>query len=478
MSEVEEAVRQAKQAPQGQDSSFSRALAERVAALNFEDLPDAAVGWARVGILDTLGVTIAGSREPAAELAAAALDSGAGPSLILGTRKRITPLDAALINGTASHALDFDDCNNTLGGHPSAPVVSALLPLAEQLGSTGADFVNAYIAGFEVETKIGLAVNLHHYTKGWHPTATLGVFGAAAACARLLELDTAKIATALALAASFASGLKANFGTMAKPLHVGHAARNGLLAARLAQQGYSANAANVFEHKQGFLDVFNGPGTYDTARAVSAWAQPLDIVEPGIAIKQYPCCGATHPAVDAMLDIVRQHRPRPEDVERIDAAIHSRRLAHTNRPNPNSALDAKFSLQYVMARALTDGHIGLADFENNAYLDPAVASLLRRVSVAAYDETGIGNFPADKHFGGHVAVTLRDGTVLRSQVEQPLGRTSANPLPAELLREKFILCAQTVLRHDAVAAIADAVENVEGLSSISSITALVETAAE
>jgi 2-methylcitrate dehydratase PrpD len=462
---------------EAESGSFSRALAERVAAMRFEDLPEAAVSWARVGILDTVGVTVAGSREPAAELAAAALDSGAGPSLILGTRKRVSPLDAALINGTASHALDFDDCNNTLGGHPSAPVVSALMPLAEQLGSTGAAFVNAYIAGFEVETKIGMAVNLHHYTKGWHPTATLGVFGAAAACARLLGLDAGQIATALALAASFASGLKANFGTMAKPLHVGHAARNGLFAARLARQGYSANAAGVFEHKQGFLDVFNGPGTYDTARALSAWAKPLDIVAPGIAIKQYPCCGATHPAVDAMLDIVRKHSPRPDDVTRIEASVHSRRLAHTNRPEPNSALDAKFSLQYVMARALTDGHIGLSDFENDAYLDPHVGSLLNRVSVSAYDETGAGGFADDNHFGGFVRVTLRDGTVMQSQVQQPLGRTSANPLPADRLREKFMLCAQTVLRKDAIAPIADAVENVEGLDSMRRITALIEAAA-
>ncbi|WP_454692566.1 MmgE/PrpD family protein [Achromobacter aloeverae] len=458
-------------------SSFSRALATRVAAQRFSDLPAEAIKWARMGILDTLGVTIAGSREPAAVLAGKALDDNSGPCLVLGTRRRTAALDAALINGAASHALDFDDCNNTLGGHPSAPVLSALLPLAEQLGSSGGQFVNAYVAGFEVECKIGMAVNLHHYTKGWHPTATLGVFGAAAACARLLDLDEDGVATALALAASFSSGLKANFGTMTKPLHVGHAARNGLYAARLAERGYSVNADGVFEHKQGFLDVFNGPGTYDTEKALAAWAHPLDIVEPGIAIKQYPCCGATHPAVDAMLEIVRQHRPRPVDVERIDAAVHSRRLAHTDRPDPQSELDAKFSLQYVMARALADGHIGLADFENEAYLDPRITQLLRRVHVDAYDRSGVGGFPEDNHFGGHVAVTLRDGTVLRAQVDQPLGRTSANPLSAASLRDKFTLCAKTVLRPDAVAAIAEKIETVERLESMRTLTALIQAAA-
>jgi len=141
-----------------------------------------------------------------------------------------------------------------------------------------------------VECKLALAVNFHHYTKGWHPTATLGTFGAAAACARLMGLDAERTAVALSLAASFASGIKANFGTMAKPMHVGHCARNGLLAARLAQSGFTANTQDVFEHEQGFLDVFNGPGTYDVGRALDAWAAPLDIVES----RDLPRLGVVH----------------------------------------------------------------------------------------------------------------------------------------------------------------------------------------
>jgi 2-methylcitrate dehydratase PrpD len=395
---------------------------------------------------------------------------------MLGTRSRTGALDAALINGTASHALDFDDCNNTLGGHPSAPVLSALIPLAEQLGSSGRDFITAYVAGFEVETKLGLAVNFHHYTKGWHPTATLGTFGAAAACARLMKLNDAATATALALAASFASGIKANFGTMTKPLHVGHCARNGLYAARLAEQGFTANAAHVFEHKQGFLDVFNGPDTYDVRRALDAWARPLDIVRPGIAIKQYPCCGSTHPALDAMLDLVRRHHPRPEQVERVDAWIHARRLAHTNRPWPNSPLDAKFSLQYVLARALLDGHIGVNDFVERSYRQPEILALLPRVHVAAYNEACVGGFPAENHFGGVVRITLRDGSTLEARVDQPLGRTSANPLPHALLRGKFSLCASAVLEPSAIPAVADAIERIETLARIDELTAQIQRA--
>src|SRR5690349_5543057 len=220
---------------------LARALAARVCAMRWSDLPSEAVHWARVGILDTTGVTLAGSREDAPRLLAQSLDLASGPSLVFGQQKRVGALDAAFLNGTASHALDFDDCNNTMGGHPSAPVLSALFPLADAIGCSGRDFVVAYVAGFEVECKLGLAVNFHHYTKGWHPTATLGTFGAAAACARLMNLPDERIAVALSLAASFASGIKANFGTMAKPMHVGHSARNGLLAARLAREGYTAN---------------------------------------------------------------------------------------------------------------------------------------------------------------------------------------------------------------------------------------------
>jgi 2-methylcitrate dehydratase PrpD len=446
---------------------FAAFLGAHVAALRFDDLPAEALHWAKVGILDTVGVTLAGSREDAPRLLAKALDLAPGPSLVLGLPRRVGVLDAAYLNGTASHALDFDDCSNTLGGHPSAPVLSALFPLADDLGASGRDFVLAYVAGFEVETKIALAVNFHHYTKGWHPTATLGVFGAAAAAARLMGLDAQATSVALALAASFASGLKANFGTMAKPMHVGHSARNGMLAARLANAGFTANAQSVFEHEQGFLDVFNGPGTYDVRRATAAWADPLDIIEPGIAIKQYPCCGSTHPAIDAMLDIVERRRIDPSQVERVDAWIHARRLRHTNRPRPDSALDAKFSLQYVLARALADRAVSVAHFENESYRDARIAELLRRVHVAPYDASQFG---ADNHFGGEVRVTLRDGTVETGRVEQALGRTSDNPVPAERLRRKFELCAATVLRENAIAPVAHAIDVIETLRDLRELT--------
>lgn len=452
---------------------IAHAFAERIHALQPGDLTPEVLHWAGVGLLDTLGVTLAGSREPAVRLAAAALDPADGPALWFGQRRRLRALDAALLNGTASHALDFDDCNNTMGGHPSAPVLSALLPLAEELGSTGSDFVLAYVAGFEMECKLALAVNFHHYTKGWHPTATLGTFGAAAACARLMGLDVAATATALALAASFASGIKANFGTMAKPLHVGHAARNGLLAARLARAGFTASSERVFEHEHGFLEVFNGAGTYDIQRGLAAWGAPMDIVSPGIAIKQYPCCGSTHPAIDAMLTLVRQHRLRDHDVAQVVAWVHARRLQHTNRPDPRTALDAKFSLQYVLARALADGCVAVPHFEGEAHAEPRVRALLPRIRVAAYDAN---RFEPANHFGGAVRLTLTDGRVLEASVEQALGRSSAHPLPAERLLEKFRLCARTVLRQDAVDTIAAQIQTLATLPDLRSLGTAIEQA--
>jgi 2-methylcitrate dehydratase PrpD len=451
------------------EASFANALGRRVADFSASDLTPDAVHWARVGVLDTFGVTLAGSREPAALIASQCIDAPTGACLLFGSARRLGALDAALVNGTAAHALDFDDCNNTLGGHPSAPIVPALWALAEERRASGMDLVVAYVAGFELECKLGLAVNFHHYQKGWHPTATLGVFGAAAACARLMALDAQQTATALAIAASFASGIKSNFGTMTKPLHVGHAARNGLLAARLAERGFTASPGDVFEHTQGFLDVFNGPGTYDTQRALAAWAAPLDIVQPGIAIKQYPCCGSTHPAIDAMLQVVREHGLTPRHVERVDAWIHPRRLQHTNRPHPRSSLDGKFSLQYVLARALHDGHLGVQQFEGDAHADAAVTALLPRIHVHPYGED---LFPADNHFGGAVRVTLRDGSVREARVEQALGRTSAHPLPMPLLEEKFTLCALQVLTDEAVQGVLAQVRRIEQLADLAPLSRL------
>ncbi|MCW5605589.1 MAG: MmgE/PrpD family protein, partial [Burkholderiales bacterium] len=366
-------------------------LATRIHALRYDTLPPEAAHWAKVGILDTVGVTLAGAAEGATRIVLGVSGTSSGPAFAFGHGRRVGALDAALINGTASHALDFDDCNNTLGGHPSVPILPALFALVDETGATGEDFITAYVAGFETECKLSMGVNFYQYTRGWHPTTTIGVFGGAAACAHLLKLSVEQTATALSIAASLAAGIKSNFGTMTKPLHVGHCARSGLFAALLARDGFTAGP-QAFEHKQGYFEVFNGAGNYDAARIFSTWAAPLDIVRPGIAIKQYPCCGSTHPAIDCMIELVREHKLTPDSVARIESWTHARRLEHTNRPDPQSSLDAKFSVQYTLARALKDRTVKIEQFEGDNWKDPATRAILPKIHVAPYTTA---QFPAE-----------------------------------------------------------------------------------
>ena len=448
--------------------SFATELSNKIRSLQFNTLSADAVHWAKVGILDTVGVTIAGAQEDATRIVLGVSGSASGPSLVFGHARRIGALDAALVNGTASHALDFDDCNNTLGGHPSAPILPALFALADETGATGKDFIAAYVAGFETECKLSMVVNFYQYTRGWHPTTTIGVFGSAAACAHLLKLSVEQTATALSIAASLAAGVKSNFGTMTKPLHVGHCARSGLFAALLARDGFTAGAT-AFEHKQGYFEVFNGAGNYDASRALPAWANPLDITRPGIAIKSYPCCGSTHPAIDCMLELVNQHNLKPEQVARIDSWTHTRRLEHTNRPDPQSYLDAKFSVQYTLARALKDRTVKLEHFEGDNWKDPATRALLPKIHVAPYTTE---QFPPDNHFGAEVKVTLTDGRVVSTKTDQALGRSVDKPLPADMLKAKFDNCAARALSTDNVARLYAAIQDFENAQDVREIAAL------
>ena len=448
--------------------SFATELSNKIKSLQFNTLSADAVHWAKVGILDTVGVTIAGAQEDAARIVLGVSGSASGPSLVFGHARRIGALDAALVNGTASHALDFDDCNNTLGGHPSVPILPALFALADETGATGKDFIAAYVAGFETECKLSMVVNFYQYTRGWHPTTTIGVFGSAAACAHLLKLSVEQTATALSIAASLAAGVKSNFGTMTKPLHVGHCARSGLFAALLARDGFTAGAT-AFEHKQGYFEVFNGAGNYDASRALPAWANPLDITRPGIAIKSYPCCGSTHPAIDCMLELVNQHNLKPEQVARIDSWTHTRRLEHTNRPDPQSYLDAKFSVQYTLARALKDRTVKLEHFEGDNWKDPATRALLPKIHVAPYTTE---QFPPDNHFGAEVKVTLTDGRVVSTKTDQALGRSVDKPLPADMLKAKFDNCAARALSTDNVARLYAAIQDFENAQDVREIAAL------
>ena len=454
--------------------SLARELARRIVAMHCDDLPPAAMAWSKVALLDTTGVTLAGAREDAPRIVedVLGLPAGAGPSLVFGGSRRVGCLDAALINGTAAHALDFDNATNTMFGHASATMMPALIAAGEAYGGSGRDLLIAHVAGFETSARLGRGLNMHHYEKGWHPTSTLGAFAVAAACAHFLKLSEEQTATALALATSLAAGIKANFGTMTKPLHVGQCARGGLMAALLARRGFTANP-DAFEHKQGFFNVFNGPGNYDADKILAGWGEPLDIVTPGACYKQYPSCASTHAAVDAALEIRGKHGPfDAAAIARVESWTAAPRLMHTNRPLPESALDAKFSVQYCVARALLDGNVVFEHLEGDAYREPAVRDLLARVHAAPFTE---GRFASGSHVGAEIKVTLADGRAFSATLERALGRTAANPIAPAAMHAKFVDCALRALPAAQVKAAAQAIEAFEQCSSIRDFTALLET---
>ncbi|MBI3936083.1 MAG: MmgE/PrpD family protein [Betaproteobacteria bacterium] len=444
-------------------------LGRRIAGMRYEALPPEAVDWAKISFIDTIACALAAAPEAGPRIVEKVLTPGGktGPSLIWGTDRRVSSLDAAAINGTAAHALDYDDCNNSLAGHPSAAVLPAVLALGESLGSSGRDALLAYIAGFETQARVAHGVHLHHYEKGWHPTSTLGIFGAAAGCARLLGLTPERTATALAISVSLASGVKANFGTMTKPLHAGQCTRNGLYAALLAREGFTASA-EAFEHKHGFLNVFNGAGNFDAENILAGWADPLDILAPGVGLKQYPCCGSTHSAIDATILLRERHGLTPERVAGIESVTHDRALAHTDRPLPASALDAKFSVQYCVARALMHGDVTFEHFEGDAWRDPEVRKLLGRIRARPHAHQSDGMY---EHFQGEVIVTTTEGVTYSARVDQPL-RGPQNPAPPDRLEPKFRDCAARALRADAVSRVLETLRNFESLDNVRELTEL------
>jgi 2-methylcitrate dehydratase PrpD len=452
--------------------TIAHQIAERVHAFSAARLTPNVLEWVRHAIIDTVACALAGMAEDAPRIVMTipGVAAAPGPATIWATDRQTSVLDATLVNGTASHALDYDDVGGVMGGHPSAMLVPPMIALAESLGSSGRDLAVSYVVGYETATRIARGVHFHHYDKGWHPTATLGIFGTTAGAARLLNLTVDQTAVAFALAASFASGLKANFGTMTKPFHVGHASRDGLLAAFMARAGFTANPA-VFEHKQGFLNVFNGPGTYDAERMLGIWYDPPECEGPGEpGLKPYPCCGSTHASVNRAIWLAKTHDIQPEDIESVDVMPHARRLPHTDNPDPRSPLAAKFSIQYCVARALIDRAVRLDHFAPDAELEPAVRALLPRIRAFAHPE-----MPADgaHQWGAEVVVRTKDGRRLAARIDDfercgPGGKMMSE----EELWTKFSDCAGRILPTDLLPTLFGSLSNVVSFGEVTDLTTL------
>ncbi len=443
------------------------AIAEFIAKSRWEDCPAEAVDAARRAILDCLGVMLAGSVEPAARIVTdiARSEGGAPLATVVGTPLRTGAVWAALANGTAAHALDFDDTNFAMMGHPTAPVLSAALAAGELALADGRALVHAFLLGFEVETTLGEVLNPAHYEKGFHATGTLGTMGAAAAAARLLGLDATQTRTALAIAASQASGLKENFGTMTKPFHAGHAARSGVLSGLLAREGFTASE-QALEGPQGYFAVL-GAGKREE-RALETLGAPWKILKTGVAVKPYPSCAFTHSIIDSTLELRRIHAIAPEQVEHVTVGVGAsvpRILIHSN---PRSGLEAKFSGEFSAAAALCEGRVGIATFRDDKTDDPAIKTLMKRVRVVVDPEIpGEG----DQHVWTRVTLRLRDGREV-SVAPRPVPGHPGSPLSLDQLREKFRDCARIVLPDDRVESVRQMVEDLDGCPDLRSLTAI------
>ncbi|HBN27305.1 MAG TPA: hypothetical protein DD405_07535 [Desulfobacteraceae bacterium] len=417
--------------------------------------------------LDCIGTTLAGyTHEMGKIITDFVKESGSSPrATVIGAGFKTSPADAALANGTMAHALDYDDYNLVLCGHPSVSLVPAILALGEERGISGKKALEAYIKGYEVEFKLGAALNLRHYELGWHATCTLGTMGAVAAAAVILELDVETTRIALGIAASEAGGLRQNFGTMTKPLHAGLSAKNGVTAALLAAKGFTADK-NIFEAEYGFCNLFCGKEKYNIEALTDNLGNPYAVLEPGISIKPYPSCGGTHTALDGILDLVKTNNIKPDDVQQIKVGCSDllpRVLIHSN---PKSGLEGKFSMEYCMAIALLDKKAGLEQFTDEKAADPITVKTVKKVKI----ETRPLNDNKTDVFV-EVTIKLNNGTELSTQVDTAKGNPDA-PLSTEELTAKFKDCAILVLPEnnaDRIIAVMDDLENIQDIRELTQL---------
>ena len=447
--------------------SGTAVVADFVAKSRWEDCPPTAVAAAKRAIIDCLGVMLAGAPEPPARIlqSVARAEGGTPLCTIVGTGQRTGAVWASLCNGTAAHALDFDDTNFVLLGHPSAPVLAAALAAGELALADGQALIHAFLLGFEVETSLAAVINPEHYEHGWHATCTLGTLGAVAAASRLLGLDSEQIKTALAVAASQSSGLKENFGTMTKPFHAGHAARSGVLAALLAREGWTASD-QALEGPQGFFNVLSAGAL--RMEALDTLGAPWKILTLGVAVKPYPSCACTHSIIDGALELGRTHRIRPDDVAEVTVDVNPIVPGILIHSNPHTGLEAKFSAEFSAAAALCDGRIGIATFQDDRTRDPAIRSLMSRVKMQVDP-----NIPGDaeRHMWTRVTVRLTDGRSWSVGPREVPGHPS-NPLRPDALREKFEECARLALPEERVDSIRQMLETLETCPDLRSLTAI------
>ncbi len=363
--------------------SATMRLAQRIAGAKFDEIPANAVEVGKQALMDFIGVTVAGAREPLANILVdeAEHEGGHPRAQLIGRATKATASQAALINGSAGHAHDYDDVHNAMSGHPTVPVAPTALALTECLGKSGRDLITAFCAGVDAECILGRYAGPAHYARGWHATGTLGSFGAAAAAAHLKGLDAETTALALGIAGTQAAGLKSQFGTMCKPLHAGHAAATGLQAANLAARGFTSRN-DILETEQGFMATQSESADlarFDDALATQAFTQD-------ICFKYHAACYLTHSSIEATNNLCNKNAFDPNDIVAVDIEVDEGHLRVCNIQEPQTGLEAKFSLRFTAAMALAGIDTASIDiYTDELTRDPTLVGFRDKVTVSAHE---------------------------------------------------------------------------------------------
>lgn len=411
----------------------TKILAQFVVDSRYADIPEKVRHEAKRSVLNWLGCAVGASRHEGIDIALAALSAFSGPeqASVLGRGERLDIMHAALLNGISSHMFDFDDTHLKTVIHPSGPVASALLALAEYRPMSGADFLHAFILGVEVECRIGNAVYPSHYDVGWHITGTAGVFGAAAAVGRVLGLNAQQMVWAMGIAATQSSGLREMFGTMCKPFHPGRAAQNGMTAAFLASKNFTSSERGI-EAPRGFANVLATARNYDeiTENLGKTWEVALNTYKP------FACGIVIHPIIDGCVQLRNEHKLKPGDIESIALKVHPLVLELTGKKTPQVGLEGKFSVFHSAAVAIIHGEGGEDVYSDACVRDPQVITLRDKVS-AAVDKSVHED-------AAYITIKLKDGRALEKHVEHAIG-SLARPMSDADLEAKFRKFAKGIL---------------------------------
>ena len=449
----------------------TKKIAEYVVNTSLEDFPPEAITAAKAAIIDCLGCALAGSKEPLADVLVNYLnDLGGNPAAtVIGRGFKTSAPEAGLINGAMSHALDYDDITFITKTHPSAVLIPAALPVAEEMGATGREMLLAYLVGFEVACAVGDAISPAYFDDlGWHPTGPLGALGAAAAAARLLGLDTEQTAMAISLGASQSSGLRQNFGTMTKPFHAGHACKSGITAAKLVRGGFTAGT-DALEGRFGFMRAFSGGNDYDPEKAAQSLGNRCFIIESGIEIKKYPCCGSAHLALDATTALQQRETLEAANIERIEVRVDfdpPRSLIHSR---PKEGLEGKFSMQYCLAAEILDGRVGMSTFTDEQVMRAAAQELIPKIEMkrhAGYE--GQTSWTEAFH---EVEVHLKDGRVLTERADRAT-TGSLRGASLEEVRTKYLDTAAIALTQENTATTLEMLDNLEDIGPVGPLAEL------